>query len=908
MALVDMKSDLAKGVGSKQTPQSFQDGHSATTVTGQKSFGEPPRIIPAPSSLSALSRQSEQLNFKFNDTFNTPSIVTSTKDTLDKYYERAFKSSDPLGARNNDKFGFDEPFVLKAVGDRWGPGGAGAIDFGLVRGGAITQAARTAADIVRLGKFLVTPRGVAFALKQSVLQSMNAGVRERFGVISPILLDENGKPKKPIGNIAGTDLNTGGMKARKNKNMDLSQQFGQLTTPPSVGFVDGSNVRVWSPLSIIESLPIGAHAVRHLEPPGLPLSKLVNNLSNFVTKAFDGLSKLRVETNYGGIRVDASISDSKAAGIFDFIKIPKFTLFENASLTSFFPSLINIPAIPTPNFSGIGKILGGLALELGSLAASAAKGAVGALGGISLPDVSLPKLPNLKIPALPNISIPPIVTNIFSGIGEAAQFILPPLGKFTGSGGLGLGVNITQNPITFNKKNLRAVASDPAKAFGLGELQPLTNLYSTDGTTYTDEITSKESLLKYSRPQTARLGIHPDGISSKNTFPIAVTAGFEVGKKSTALTNQHITQKVAHPQAADNSLVDKTLHTKEESRDKRGARLDKYNLASYGNLNQDAGYGYKQPGQNADFARGIGSQGAPSRITMDKNGNVIKVTGGGGYKNEINDQINLHPYGGVTTDININDTEMDFVPFKFRDMVNGKWIIFRAILESVSDSSSPEYGEESYIGRPDKVYVYKGSTRNVSVTFKVMPKSVQELVTLWEKLNYLRGLTYPKIKSNRMIAPFTSLTVGDMFDKLPVLLNSLNYTIDTASTWDIKPGLRLPKLIQISAEMRVIEPKLPQTTGKFYDLNWLRDDYEYGTFKNDPAGASQRLPDRKESYQDLFNELGMGDLTKEDVVKLVAGENAIAAAKAEVDAAKSNIDTMNKDIPTSLADVAEFRS
>ena len=34
MALKDMKSDLAIGVGSKQRPQSFQDGHSATTVTG----------------------------------------------------------------------------------------------------------------------------------------------------------------------------------------------------------------------------------------------------------------------------------------------------------------------------------------------------------------------------------------------------------------------------------------------------------------------------------------------------------------------------------------------------------------------------------------------------------------------------------------------------------------------------------------------------------------------------------------------------------------------------------------------------------------------------------------------------------------------------------------------------------
>ena len=44
MALKDMKSDLAIGVGSKQTPQSFQDGHSATTVTGLKTFPTPPRV------------------------------------------------------------------------------------------------------------------------------------------------------------------------------------------------------------------------------------------------------------------------------------------------------------------------------------------------------------------------------------------------------------------------------------------------------------------------------------------------------------------------------------------------------------------------------------------------------------------------------------------------------------------------------------------------------------------------------------------------------------------------------------------------------------------------------------------------------------------------------------------------
>ena len=38
MALKEMKSNLAIGVGSKQTPQSFQDGHSSTIVTGAKTF------------------------------------------------------------------------------------------------------------------------------------------------------------------------------------------------------------------------------------------------------------------------------------------------------------------------------------------------------------------------------------------------------------------------------------------------------------------------------------------------------------------------------------------------------------------------------------------------------------------------------------------------------------------------------------------------------------------------------------------------------------------------------------------------------------------------------------------------------------------------------------------------------
>ena len=117
MALRDMKSDLAIGVGSKQTPQSFTDGHSGTLVTGNKSFDIPPRFDIQTFKISAQSRQSEQLNFQFNETFNTPgqSIVDKQVPELQEYYDRAFSQTDPLGARSNRRFGPDEHFILKEI-------------------------------------------------------------------------------------------------------------------------------------------------------------------------------------------------------------------------------------------------------------------------------------------------------------------------------------------------------------------------------------------------------------------------------------------------------------------------------------------------------------------------------------------------------------------------------------------------------------------------------------------------------------------------------------------------------------------------------------------------------------------------------------------------------------------------
>ncbi len=60
-------------------------------------------------------------------------------------------------------------------------------------------------------------------------------------------------------------------------------------------------------------------------------------------------------------------------------------------------------------------------------------------------------------------------------------------------------------------------------------------------------------------------------------------------------------------------------------------------------------------------------------------------------------------------------------------MVNGKWLIFPAHLGSITDTISPEYTQDRYIGRPDAVHIYSGTNRSVSFDFKVAAFTKQEI-------------------------------------------------------------------------------------------------------------------------------------------------------------------------------------
>ena len=225
------------------------------------------------------------------------------------------------------------------------------------------------------------------------------------------------------------------------------------------------------------------------------------------------------------------------------------------------------------------------------------------------------------------------------------------------------------------------------------------------------------------------------------------------------------------------------------------------------------------------------------------------------------DRINmipLVPSGEFDSLPDIIRNNPDFVKFNFKNVVENKYLVFRAILDGISDSVSPEYNPTRYIGRPDNLYTYVGTNRTIGFNFKVYPKTKQELPILMEKLNYLVGLCYPSYtEQERMITPFIELTIGDMFVRTPGLLNSLTVTVEDASTWEIEEGLQYPHFISCACEFQHIGQYVPHNVGKHYDLSWLSSNrvdrrQPLGTFKK----KEDIIPSRNEKPFGYINKIG----------------------------------------------------
>jgi len=72
-----------------------------------------------------------------------------------------------------------------------------------------------------------------------------------------------------------------------------------------------------------------------------------------------------------------------------------------------------------------------------------------------------------------------------------------------------------------------------------------------------------------------------------------------------------------------------------------------------------------------------------------------------------------------------------------------------------------------------------------------------------------------------MEAPWLRLTVGDVFQQTPVVLNTLSYTFETDYPWEINiendfEMMQAPLHVSVTCGFNIIGDSIPQKSGRFY--------------------------------------------------------------------------------------------
>jgi len=186
-----------------------------------------------------------------------------------------------------------------------------------------------------------------------------------------------------------------------------------------------------------------------------------------------------------------------------------------------------------------------------------------------------------------------------------------------------------------------------------------------------------------------------------------------------------------------------------------------------------------------------------------------------------NDKIaSQKPTGREELDIASNDFYV-----KIKDLRNNKLLYFRGYVTGLTENVNPTFTSTNYIGRSEPVYLYERAERDLSFNLRLYPNNKDELLAMYEKIEYLTSLAYPEYMAEdnnkamiRMKAPFTELHVAHIGSRNKGqfgFIKTLTYTVSEAGDWDADTNLA--KLIDVSISYQILNQKPPGLNrDKFY--------------------------------------------------------------------------------------------
>jgi hypothetical protein len=139
------------------------------------------------------------------------------------------------------------------------------------------------------------------------------------------------------------------------------------------------------------------------------------------------------------------------------------------------------------------------------------------------------------------------------------------------------------------------------------------------------------------------------------------------------------------------------------------------------------------------------------------------------------------------------------------------YIHFRAFLDLMDDNYTAEWNSFKYMGRGENFYRYGGFTRTVNLGWTVAAQSKEELIPMYQKLNFLASSLTPDYSANGyMRGNLAVLTVGGYLFDQPGIINSINYSVPTESPWEI--GINDSEIINYDTNVKEL-PHIIKVTG-----------------------------------------------------------------------------------------------
>ena len=139
----------------------------------------------------------------------------------------------------------------------------------------------------------------------------------------------------------------------------------------------------------------------------------------------------------------------------------------------------------------------------------------------------------------------------------------------------------------------------------------------------------------------------------------------------------------------------------------------------------------------------------------------------------------------------VSTVSAGLIKFRFgvvdnKDPNSQNYIHFRAIIDSFSDNYSAEWSAQKYMGRAESFYRYTGMGRTINISWTVTAQSRNELIPMYQKLNYLASTLSPDYtEQGYMAGNIVNMTIGGWCFEQPGFITAMTLDVPQNSPWEI---------------------------------------------------------------------------------------------------------------------------